>query len=90
MEQITHLEELSKLKFTEKEKKNFKDEFDTILDFVSDITKIDLDMVKENESGLNLSDFRKDEVKKSMKREEALYNAPETRDGCFVTPMVIE
>ena len=75
MEKIEHLEELSKLKFTEKEKKKFKDEFDTVLDFVSEITRINLNSVDDEEYGLKLSDFRKDDVKPSMKREEALYNA---------------
>ena len=57
MEKIEHLEELSKLKFTEKEKKKFKDEFDTVLDFVSEITRINL---KNQVGGFILSDIKTD------------------------------
>ena len=68
MNTIEHLEELSMLKFTSTEKQKFKDEFDTILSFVGEITKIDLDSVPESAQGLRLSDFREDKVKKSIKR----------------------
>lgn len=90
METIEHLEELSMLKFTSSEKQKFKDEFDTILAFVDEITKIDLDTIIEDSSGLKLDDFREDKPQKSMKKEDALKNAPKQKDGCYLTPMVIE
>ena len=90
MKTIEHLEELSMLKFTNSEKQKFKDEFDTILEFVSEITKIDLDIDSITSRGLKLDDFRDDKPKKSMKKEDALKNAPKRKDGCFVTPMVIQ
>lgn len=90
MEKIKHLEELSMLELSEDERKTFKKEFDTILDFVSEITHIDLEYINDDYKGLNLNEFREDKVSKSIKREDALLNAPKTKDGCFVTPMVIE
>ena len=90
MDTIEHLEELSKLKFTDAEKKNFRGEFETILEFVGEIRKINLNNVYDDQSGLTVSEFRKDEVQKSMEKKDALVNAPEQLDGCFVTPMVIE
>ena len=90
MDIIQHLEELSMLKFTESERKKFDSEFDTILNFVSEITKIDLDSLDGELKGKTLTEFRDDKVEKSIPREDALLNAPEKRDGAFVTPMVIE
>lgn len=90
MDIIKHLEELSMLKLSEKEKDSFKSEFDTILEFVSEITKIDLDTIDAEFSGKTLNEFRDDKIEKSMDREDALLNAPVKRDGAFVTPMVIE
>jgi len=90
MKTIKHLEELSMLNFTDEERKNFKAEFETILDFESEITKINLDIVTAGDEGLNIDEFREDLPQKSMMREDALLNAPVKKDGCYVTPMVIE
>jgi aspartyl-tRNA(Asn)/glutamyl-tRNA(Gln) amidotransferase subunit C len=34
--------------------------------------------------------FREDRVIPSLSREEALANAPESRDGCFIVPRILE
>ena len=34
--------------------------------------------------------FRKDIVQESLTREETLQNAPESRDGCFIVPRILE
>ena len=90
MKIIEHLEELSMLKFSDQEKANFKNEFDNIIEFVGEITKVDLDAFEEVLQGQKLDEYREDIVQKSMKREDALLNAPQKKDGCFVAPMVIE
>ena len=33
--------------------------------------------------------FREDVMRPSLSREEALANAPEARDGCFVVPRIV-
>ena len=90
MDIIEYLEDLSMLKFSEKERKNFENEFKTIVDFVGEIAKVDLDLESNDFTGRTMSEFRSDDVQKSMNREDALLNAPQQRDGAFVTPMVIE
>lgn len=34
--------------------------------------------------------FREDRARPSLSREEVLQNAPESRDGCFIVPRIIE
>jgi aspartyl-tRNA(Asn)/glutamyl-tRNA(Gln) amidotransferase subunit C len=34
--------------------------------------------------------FREDIARPSLPREEALRNAPEARDGCFIVPRIVE
>jgi aspartyl-tRNA(Asn)/glutamyl-tRNA(Gln) amidotransferase subunit C len=34
--------------------------------------------------------FREDLVKPSLSREEVLSNAPDSRDGCFIVPRILE
>ena len=90
MEQITHLEELSKLEFTEEERKAFKNEFSAILKFIAEIEKVDLGAHETTPNSKNVSDLRDDEVKASIETSEALKNAPRARDGCYVCPLVID
>lgn len=90
MEQIKHLEYLSKLNFTEDERRQFKDEFEKILSFVDEIKDIDLPQDLEKDRAISLSDLREDCPKSSMLQEEALSNAPRKKDGCYVTPLVVE
>ena len=90
MELIKHLEELSMLEFSADEKESFKTEFDQVLEFVSQIEKINLDEEMDKQLGLALEKFRDDEVQDSLDREDALLNAPCAKDGCYLSPLVID
>lgn len=90
MEKIEHLEYLSKLKFPDEEKESFEKDFDSILKFVDEIKNLDLPCDLEKDSPISLSQLRNDEPKDSMVQEEVLMNAPKQKDGCYVTPLVVE
>jgi len=90
MDKIQHLEYLSKLKFTEEEREKFAQEFDNILAFVDEIAQLDLPDDLEKDDAISLSKLREDEPKASAAQEEVLQNAPKQKDGCYVTPLVVE
>ncbi len=90
MDRLEYLENLSKLKFSEEEKAEFSKEFESILSFVDEITGLDLPDGLDTDETVPLSDLRSDEQKESLAREDALLNAPKQKDGCYVTPLVIE
>ena len=84
------LEELSKLEFSEEERKAFEAEFETILEFVDQIQGLELPEGLDRDSAVSLSMLRDDEPHESMEREKVLKNAPKQKDGQFVTPLVVE
>ncbi len=90
MDNIEHLEALSKLEFTEEERENFSTEFEEILSFVNQISEIELGSGLDKDDAITISSLRADEVAPSMPREEALLNVPKQKDGCYVTPLVVE
>ena len=90
MEKIEHLEYLSKLKFSEEEKTSFEKDFDSIVDFVDEIKQLELPDDLEKDNPIALSQLRSDEPKDSMSQQEVLMNAPKQKDGCYVTPLVVE
>lgn len=87
---LEYLEVLSKLKLTAEEKTQFEKDFDKIIDFVNEIAVVDTDTVDDKAESVPLALLREDIPMKSMDREAVLQNAPEKKDGCYVTPLVVE
>ncbi|MBE7074864.1 MAG: Asp-tRNA(Asn)/Glu-tRNA(Gln) amidotransferase subunit GatC [Clostridiales bacterium] len=85
---LKHLEYLSKLKINEKEKQRFEQDFEKILQFVDEITLLELPE-EEKSVGVTLDDLRQDEIIEKEKCD-TLANAPEKQDECFVVPLVVE
>lgn len=85
---LEYLERLSKLEIAEEKKQQFKNDFLNTLNFVDEITKIELPEMKRSEC-VPISSLREDVVKKN-EDFDALQNAPEKKDGYFQVPLVVE
>lgn len=89
-ELINHIAELAHLKLTDEEIKKFQKELSQILDYVNQLNEVDTSNVEPLHHPLPLTNvFREDNVKKSIEREEALKNAPDSTDEFFKVPKVI-
>ena len=90
IEECKHIEELSKLEFSDDEREEFLKVFDSIIDFASQINGA----VAEGETSfiktIKLQDLREDEVKESLSQDEVVLNAPNKNKGCFVVPRIME
>lgn len=86
---LEYLENLSKLKINEEEKAKFEKDFEKILDFVDEITKIELP-AEDKESAIPLESLREDKVDNEKEYVNVLSNAPKKKDGCYLTPLVVE
>jgi len=90
-ELIEKLANLSKLKFDEKEKEAIKADLQKMISFVEKLNELDL---KDVEPLLHMNaeknNWRKDEIKGSVDRDEALKNAPQKDDRFFKVPKVIK
>lgn len=85
---IEYLEKLSKLSIKTEEKEKFKEDFLKILEFVDEITKLDLPD-EDKSQGVSLQELRED--KETLKEDiDVLVNAPKKKDGCYQTPLVVE
>ena len=90
-ELVDRLAELSKLEFEEKDKEVVKKDLQKILDLVAKLEEINVDGI---EPLIYLSDevnvLRKDVVKDTVTKEEALLNAPQRDSDYFKVPKVIK
>ena len=85
---IEYLEKLSKLKIAEDKKEKFQEHLENILDFVDCITQIELPE-EDKSRAIALNELREDEIVEKEK-VDVLSCAPKKKDGCYVTPLVVE
>ena len=86
---IKHLEDLSKLEFTDEERQKFLLEFENIVGFASQITGAkteDKSFIK----AIDMKNLREDTPQKSLSQDEVISNAPVKKKGCFSVPRIME
>lgn len=87
---VDNLAHLARLQFNDQEKAEIKKDLQKMIAFVDKLNELDTSNVSPL---LHMSDnvnmLRKDEVKGSVERNEALSNAPEKTDKYFKVPKVI-
>lgn len=88
--EFKHLEELSKLEFSKVEREKFLKDFNSVVEFASQVSKADADLSKLFVATHKLADLRPDEVKESFPQQDIISNAPNKKNGCFVVPRIME
>lgn len=87
--EIDRLAGLSGLEFTSAEKDVLVREVKDVIDMLNGCSKIvTVDNMSNVSCGLN--GLREDSVTSTMSSEDALSNAPKSKDGYFVVPKVVE
>ncbi len=90
-EQIEHMADICKLRFSEEEIEEFTEKFNDIVKYVEKINELDLDGV-EATYGVNthIQVFREDTVREGLSKEKILQNAPEEQYGYFKILKIVE
>lgn len=90
---LEHVAWLCRLELSEEEKEKYTLQFNSILDYFSQIDEVNTDGVEPTYHVLQLSNvFREDEAGTpacSLSQEEALENAPRKQDGFFKAPRMM-
>ena len=90
-ELVRHVALLSRLELTDSEVQGFVKDLDSILGYVEKLSELDVSDVPPTSHSFRLSNvFREDDIRPSLTNEEALANAPESEDGCFKVPAVLQ
>jgi aspartyl-tRNA(Asn)/glutamyl-tRNA(Gln) amidotransferase subunit C len=89
-EEVEHVAKLARLEITDAEKEAFSQQLSGILTYVAQLETVDTTGVDPTATVVEQTNvFRDDAVRPSLTAEEALRNAPESQDGCFVVPKII-
>ncbi|QGH33281.1 Asp-tRNA(Asn)/Glu-tRNA(Gln) amidotransferase subunit GatC [Gracilibacillus salitolerans] len=90
-EQVKHVANLARLALKDEEVETFTQQLGDIINYAELLNELDTDNVKPTTHVLDLKNvMRKDEPKEWIKKEDALKNAPDQKDGQFRVPSILE
>lgn len=88
---VDHVARLARLALSDEERERMQTELSHIIEHAERIQALDLDGVPPTSHALPLRNvMRPDEVVPSLDQADALSNAPETEDGRFKVPRILE
>ena len=88
---LNNISSLSKIRIDEKIKSDLVKDLESILEMVGEMNKIDTSGIEPMSHPLEEAhNLRKDKATKEIKRDEYQKSAPQTDDGFYLTPKVIE
>lgn len=89
-EEILHIAKLANLNLKEEEVEAYKEHLQNILTYANVVNEAPIEGLEES-IGVNeaYNVFRKDEIVQKIQREELLQNAPDSQEGMFKIPKVI-
>lgn len=90
--QVEEIALLARLELSDPEKKRYREELSSILEYVGTIQKADTKGVAPTAQVTGLTDVTREDEKKpsDIKRDEILLNAPEKKDGYIKVKPVLE
>lgn len=90
-DQVKYVARLANLPVTSEEEELYAEQLSKILDYVDQLNSVDTKNVEPtfNVTGRN-SIWREDNVSESLSQEDALKNAPKSKNGFFVAKGVFE
>lgn len=90
IEQLRHIAKLSRLNFTDDELMEFSGDFNKIVEYIDTLNEANTEGVEPLAYPVpHEVNLREDVEKKSITREEALKNAPDSDEEFFRVPKVI-
>lgn len=88
---VDHVARLARLALTDAERERMSGELTQILEHAQRIQELSLDEIEPTSHAVPLRNvFREDEARPSLTQEDALRNAPESEDGRFKVPRIVE
>jgi len=90
-EEIEYIAHLARLEVSEAEVPVYADKLGKIIEFIAELGQADTGELVPMAHPLDMSQrLRPDEVTESIERERYQANAPETENGLYIVPRVIE
>ena len=88
---IDYVANLARIALSDDERELFSEQLGEILAYIEQLKMVEVDGVEPTAHAFPVTNvWREDVARPGLTQEEALSNAPESRDGMFVVPKVVE
>ncbi len=88
--EVEYVADLARIRVSESEKAQLAQQLSSILTYMEELNQVDTTGVSPLASVVSQTNvLREDEVRESVLQEQALGNAPASRDGLFQVPKII-
>jgi aspartyl-tRNA(Asn)/glutamyl-tRNA(Gln) amidotransferase subunit C len=88
---VEHVAQLARLRFTEDHLALFTEQLNTLLSYFDKIQELNTTDIEPSTHAVNLCNaFREDLARESNPVDDTLKNAPASERGCFKVPKIIE
>ena len=89
-EEVVKISKLARIELTEAEVEKFQKELSTVLDYVDELKKVNVEGLEEVSQVTGLVNVqREDKIEIADNREEILSQAPEVKDGYFKVKAIL-
>lgn len=90
-EELGHIERLARVKLSDESRERFREQLERIIAFVRQLQEIDTTKYTTKEYAGELKSYLRDDATGScLSRDDVLEEAPDSADGFFRVPPVIE
>lgn len=88
---VSYVSRLARMYLSEEERELFQGQLEQIVGYVRKINELDLTGIEPTSHTRPITNvFRQDTVKEGLNRDVVLDNAPESNDGQFTVPRIVE
>jgi len=90
-DEVRHVAGLARLKIDDADLERFAGQLGVVLDYIESLKSVDTEgIIPTAHAVFTKNAFREDSEQSSLDRDSALAKAPESEDGFFVVPKIIE
>ncbi len=91
LHEVEHIAELARLELSEEEKEHYREQLSAILDYAARLRELDTSGIPPTSSLLPPGNvLRDDQPRQGLARETLLRNAPQTQEGQFKVPVILD
>ena len=88
---IDYVANLARIALTAEERALFSGQLEEVLTYIEKLNTVDVDGVEPTAHAIPVTNvWRDDQPRPGLSQEQAVMNAPSSRDGMFVVPKVVE
>ena len=88
---LSRVAQLAHIELTQEEEQRISPQIAEVLQYVEKLRELNVEDAEPTAHAIPLDNvLRKDELRISLSQEEALSNAPQTADGLFIVPKIVE